>query len=346
MNRHIPKDLSTICLKCLERDPSGRYATAQAVADEFGRYLEGLPIVARPITPFEKIARWAKRKPALAGVAALTVVLAIGGPVTAVVIESQRRRLSELVTEKNNLIERNEGERRQLIATSADQRTQLDRWEGRANPWDLWPPEPKDGPRRKLLQSLHSRQFNSVASALAAGGYDPITTASGHIALAMLADGVNRAADAQKHWEAAAKALEEIALDRPDDDAVRAARAECARQLAKYETDHAAALRKLKRAAVLLEPPSGELGAAAQQVAALEVAMDEAVYAGFEKGQQALALAAALEKRIMSSTAASDPAELYRLVCLLAGQPPLLAGGEAELSGANSAQDAAADSAP
>ena len=75
---NIPRDLETITLKCLERDPSRRYATAFALEEDLRRWLAGEPIQAQPVGPFGRLQRWVKRKPALARTAAAGLVATAG----------------------------------------------------------------------------------------------------------------------------------------------------------------------------------------------------------------------------------------------------------------------------
>jgi serine/threonine protein kinase len=83
LNGTIPRDLETITLKCLEKDPSRRYQTAQALADDLAHWLDGEPITARPVTWMERSWRWCRRKPGLARlytvIAVLLITLGIGG---------------------------------------------------------------------------------------------------------------------------------------------------------------------------------------------------------------------------------------------------------------------------
>jgi eukaryotic-like serine/threonine-protein kinase len=75
----VPRDLETICLKCLEKGPGKRYATSADLVEELERYLEGRPILARPLPVWARGWRWARRKPALAALATSTLIVFIIG---------------------------------------------------------------------------------------------------------------------------------------------------------------------------------------------------------------------------------------------------------------------------
>jgi len=112
LNSKVPRDLETICLKCLEKEPPKRYPSAAAFAEDLRRFLTNEPIVARPISPWERALKWAKRRPAIAAMTAaiiLAVFVGVSGiawqwreaesarqvSATTAVAEAEARRLAE-----------------------------------------------------------------------------------------------------------------------------------------------------------------------------------------------------------------------------------------------------------
>ncbi len=100
LDARIARDVETICLKCLEKEPSRRYATAVELSADLRRWLTGHPIHARPVSRLERAARWCHRNPAVASLSAgVLLTLLLGTTVSTFFFLQADRRNRELLKE-------------------------------------------------------------------------------------------------------------------------------------------------------------------------------------------------------------------------------------------------------
>ena len=92
LNPTVPRDLQTICLKCLGKAPASRYADGRELGADLGRFLADEPIRARPASPAVRLMRWSRRRPGLATFIAALTLFAVGGALAAFAINSGRER--------------------------------------------------------------------------------------------------------------------------------------------------------------------------------------------------------------------------------------------------------------
>lgn len=90
-DRGIPAELETIVLKCLQKSPADRYATAKELAEDLWRFTSGMPILARPIGRAERFRRWCRRNPAVSGLSAAVAVVLVAWAVTMTVMAIELR---------------------------------------------------------------------------------------------------------------------------------------------------------------------------------------------------------------------------------------------------------------
>jgi eukaryotic-like serine/threonine-protein kinase len=102
LNSSVPRDLETICLKCLEKEQDKRYRTAQLLADDLARFLDGRPVLARPLSSAARTVRWCRRNPSLAALGSMLILVMIFGLVAYQrFLEDRQQQMSESLDLQN-----------------------------------------------------------------------------------------------------------------------------------------------------------------------------------------------------------------------------------------------------
>jgi hypothetical protein len=172
LDPQIDSDLETVALKCLEKDPAKRYGSADALADDLGRWLRGEPIDARPADRWEKTAKWVRRNPVVAALLAAVVVLLLSGTGVSLYFavdasnqaDTARRNEADAVAAKTDLEAAND----ELEATLA---------RSLVRPLGLSPSEPLTDPEVEALWELAgSRRERLGPRFVAEAARNPVTT--------------------------------------------------------------------------------------------------------------------------------------------------------------------------
>jgi formylglycine-generating enzyme required for sulfatase activity/tRNA A-37 threonylcarbamoyl transferase component Bud32 len=127
LNTWVPRDLETICLKCLRKEAGKRYPTALALAEDLRRFQAGEPIMARPVGHWERVEKWVRRNPAVAGLTTavlLVTVLGLAGIVWKYLEAEKQKDIAE--------DRRKEAEKLTGIAQSKEQEAQREADKARA----------------------------------------------------------------------------------------------------------------------------------------------------------------------------------------------------------------------
>lgn len=126
-----PRDLETICLHCLRKEPEKRYASVAALADDLERFLAHEPIAARRVAEWERVTLWARRRPAIAGLLVLAIVGLVGGTIVSTffaVRANAAARANRELAHTNGELARSNGElasrNARLAETAQDERVQ------------------------------------------------------------------------------------------------------------------------------------------------------------------------------------------------------------------------------
>jgi hypothetical protein len=326
LRRALKGDLEQIVLMALRKEPHRRYQTVEALMQDLDNFERDKPIVARPVGAAEWAWRWCRRNPMMATTAALTVFLAVAGPLAALQIEHQRELLQVKNGENRNLLDRYKEQGRRDTEKIAELTRQIDRLHGHADPQDVLPRKSAEPRRQKLLENLLDHATAKILRQLQNADAADKDAARGFLAMAMLAEGTGRAADAVEYYRQARDRLVVLRQQNTQDAQISRAFADCSSALARLTVNSKPeeARNDLESARRIYE----ELAARDQSDPTSQIESFEAEFDSMEFGEPAAAPArlsrVAEIDQSLGALWPSDPAALYRLSCFLMRREPLL----------------------
>ncbi len=314
----VPVDLSTICWKCIQRDPNHRYATAREVGLELQRFLDGEPILARPLSRTERILRWAKRKPALASAVVLGVGLAIAGPVAAWQQHQLAKQYRDRLAERAVMSERTERQENELETQVAGLKRDKAVLSGGISGVfaDV------SGWRRGLIIEFMDAREKEMAALLDEDVPDRASIQAG-LGLGMLLAEIGRNGEALKILETTEQRITALIGRQGEDLSLLDAQADCWQRISKLRRnlgEEAAGLDAIERA-LLLRKQAGEHeeSGAAQQVRLFEAATQKTAEDGISNSERKKIVFTELQPvyEQIAKNWPSSPREFYELACQL-----------------------------
>jgi serine/threonine protein kinase len=224
----VPIDLETICLKCLRKEPNQRYETAEELAEDLRRFLDGEPIRARPIGSLARLLRWCRRNPRMAALSASVLVLlltiAAVSTVFVFVLEARRRELRSAwqTAREQATLARQEEQRADDKAREAQARYKLlqealvvviDKVQR-----DLQAVPSTAQVRRDILEAAIRVLQKNIAQTRDSSRLPDRALASAHMIMGNILREQNKTKEAIEHYDQCRAVLEALYLANPDND--------------------------------------------------------------------------------------------------------------------------------
>jgi tetratricopeptide (TPR) repeat protein/predicted Ser/Thr protein kinase len=211
IQRHVPRDLETICLKCLAKDPRRRYNSAQELADDLRRFLDRQPILARPTPPWERAWKWARRRPGAATALVFTAAAVLLAAVVGVYYNARLRAAVQTARAAERAADASASaalEERNLALKALKQLV-----------FDVQERLGQTPATRSLRQSLLDTAIAGLEEIArsAAGAPPDLNQAVAHQKLGDIFRIVNRSADARRHYDRSRQFAEALLAANPAD---------------------------------------------------------------------------------------------------------------------------------